>query len=743
VYYDTEGSPANGHRWADNQRELDSLIRLALLEPEIADALRTLDIPVAEVVHALREQEGLRSRYRAARRWSVRLGLVEMDPGTWTTERVPGTGLVVCLLVVTGYLALMLTALPRMPLLAQVFGLLGLVAVVARAGRFARADLLLVLRAARVIRDPDLAPNALRDVVLPEVRQYIAEHSAPRYGTELSVSPAGADGGIAETATVVTSAGQRLRRLVQRSDADAIAIAGPRGVGKTTTIHAIADGMFSDADEPPPLSVVAAAPSRYDARDFVLHLHAALCRRVLGLLSDRLRVPFEKETRWRVRLRWFQPWLVAVGIVALLLLLALMFWNGSVPEFFAAVRDSSFTADRERPDDHESFPWARPLSLGLLVVVRVVAAVAIGGLLTQLLVVLAIVVTRGAGKVLWQLAGGHDPYLVALREEAYAQLRRTRFLQTHTSGWSGKIGLPSGSDLGVSRSVQRTEQTLTHPEVVDNFRRFAQRCADELVEAGLAGGLVIAIDELDKIANPEEAHEFVNDVKGVFGVRGCLFLVSVSEDAMAAFERRGIPVRDAFDSAFTYMVRLDDFTLAESRRWLSRRLLGVPEQFTYLLHCLSGGLPRDLLRAMDELVDIVREDDRGDLAHVAGALLDRELDRKAHAFVAAARRLDDSPELPGFLTDLLTMTDAAVDPVELAHRLRPAEQVSELHRVRWQSAGYLLFVATMREVFVNTLDKHGLAGVEQLAKARVHLAIDPQVAWRLVESVRASRHPGG
>lgn len=59
--------------------------------------------------------------------------------------------------------------------------------------------------------------------------------------------------------------------------------------------------------------------------------------------------------------------------------------------------------------------------------------------------------------------------------------------------------------------------------------------------------------------------------------------------------------------------------------------------------------------------------------------------------------------------------------------------------MRWQSACFLLFCATVREIFDNTLDESGLGkGLESLARARGLLSVDPQVAWRLVESTRAA-----
>lgn len=84
-------------------------------------------------------------------------------------------------------------------------------------------------------------------------------------------------------------------------------------------------------------------------------------------------------------------------------------------------------------------------------------------------------------------------------------------------------------------------------------------------------------------------------------------------------------------------------------------------------------------------------------------------------------------------------TRTPADQVALAERLAPGTAVSELRRMRWQSACFLLFCATVREIFDNTLDEAKLGrGIESLAQARGLLAVDPQVAWRLVESTRAA-----
>jgi hypothetical protein len=734
--------PTDGRRWTERRRELRSLIAYGLETPEIANELKVMRIPAIEVTRAVGDRPDLLARYRVARDWPNRLGLndspLALRRGRRKALRLPRFGgLTACLVIVLSYTTLLWNALPRMPLPQQLFSLAGLVCVLALGGWLARADVLVVHR---VVRNPSPLDDILEDVVLPELRQYITEQREPNYGTEMPVASTLDDD--REAPTVVTSAGRELRKILGRPTAEAVAIAGPRGVGKTTTIRAVAEGMFSDPDAPPPLAVVASAPSRYDARDFVLHLHVVLCQKVVALTSAVLLLPPFRQDRRPFRDAMRIVLLLAGQVLPLAALIgvAMLLWPGPYQELIPTAWRQIDVTDLEGLFAFDASTSGRERPALVVTIIAIFYAALLAFLWVGIWVTVSIDES-------WRRARRYRRRrrylgLTFLREEALDQLQGIRFLQTYTSGWSGKIGLPIGSDAGWSASVQRAEQNRTHPEVVEDFRRFAKRCAKYLIDAEVIDRLVIAIDELDKIADPAQAHELVNDIKGIFEIPHCQFIVSVSEDAMSAFERRGIPVRDAFDSAFTQMVRMDHFTLAESRRWLSRRLLGVPEQFTYLLHCLSGGLPRELRRVTIELVEIIAEDERGDLEHVTEVLLGRELDRKAHAFMAAARQFDDTAERSEYLADLVTMPHARTPAAQtaLATRLKPGEQLTELRQIRWQSACFLLYCATVREIFDDTLDEAGLGkGLESLALARTQLAVDPQVAWRLVESVREAR----
>jgi hypothetical protein len=162
-------------------------------------------------------------------------------------------------------------------------------------------------------------------------------------------------------------------------------------------------------------------------------------------------------------------------------------------------------------------------------------------------------------------------------------------------GWSGRFGLPKGVSTQLSRSISRAEQPLSYPEIVSEFRSFATIVAADVHRRG--DRVFIGVDELDKIGSAEQAEHFLNEVKGIFGIPHLYFMVSVSDDALNAFERRGLPLRDAFDSSFDEILRVEPLSYNESRRLLYRRVIGLTEPYVALCHCLAGGLARDVIRA--------------------------------------------------------------------------------------------------------------------------------------------------
>jgi hypothetical protein len=345
---------------------------------------------------------------------------------------------------------------------------------------------------------------------------------------------------------------------------------------------------------------------------------------------------------------------------------------------------------------------------------------------------------------------------LALIGDAGKQLEDIRYLQTRTTGWSGKLTLPVAvADAQATRSTAKARQPLTYPEIIGRLREFLATVAEALASVNASAAatpLVVAIDELDKIGSAEHAHRFVNELKALFGVPGCHFVLSVSEDALVSFERRGFAVRDAFDSAFDEIIRVDQLTLPESRKLLSSRLIGLAEPFVCFCHCYSGGLPRDLIRVARAMMDLAHADTAPTLAQVCAALTGTAIEQAARLAQRELRPL-------GHVTsavELIRLADgprlAAQGPGELFATVgRLAGTTSEAEApaaaVRLELATFLYFALTLREVFDDDLTKDqivkasvdaGPGSFETLARARQAFGENVMQAWLLVEQFRTA-----
>ena len=128
-------------------------------------------------------------------------------------------------------------------------------------------------------------------------------------------------------------------------------------------------------------------------------------------------------------------------------------------------------------------------------------------------------------------------------------------------------GLPAGLQAGASGSTEISEEQLSLPDVVGLLKEFLEVVSSKR-------RVLIGIDELDKM-DDETARRFLNEIKVVFRVPRCFFLVSISEDAMSSFERRGLPFRDVFDSSFDDVLHVPNLELSSSRALLDRRVVDL------------------------------------------------------------------------------------------------------------------------------------------------------------------------
>jgi hypothetical protein len=178
-----------------------------------------------------------------------------------------------------------------------------------------------------------------------------------------------------------------------------------------------------------------------------------------------------------------------------------------------------------------------------------------------------------------------------LLREALLVRERARYSATRRE--ASEVGGEGGRGLvaraRISRERELVERPATLSSLVNDFRALA-------AEAGqVTGRVVIAIDELDKMADPDAVRDLLRDIKGIFEVPGVHFLVSVSDEAARNLSLGALTERNEFNSSFYTVVQAQPATPEACAELLDRRG-GVPRDVSLVLAVLAGGNPREVVR---------------------------------------------------------------------------------------------------------------------------------------------------
>jgi hypothetical protein len=559
--------------------------------------------------------------------------------------------------------------------------------------------------------------------VADAARALINENADGRYRTTIADATGDGLAEIEDVRRMVrTEARDKLDRLLTDMPGGSIGLSGPRGSGKSSLIRAVCPS----GDEQPEglLGVVVSAPVQFGGREFILHLFAELCRAVLGRAAvERLRAP-DPLTQAPGRVR---PATLA-GTVALLALLA----GAAMLLVHLEVAEASFV-------------WA-------------LAVIAVGAIGVMAVLRARLRHRRERRRRLDALGAAPAQPRFGPEIEALATARLTDiwFQQSFTRGWSGSVSLPIGVEAGVEGSHELARQQMSLPDVVAEMRHLVERLT------GPAAGesrvqVRIGIDEMDKIDSLEDAGRFMNELKVLFGIAGCFFLVSVSEDAMSQFERRGLPLRDVFDSSFDEIVRVGPLTAERSVALLGERTIGMPLPFMLLCHVMAGGLPRDVIRMARAILEPDAKE--RSLAQVTAILVRSQVQAKVRGTLVAAGRLPEAPEIESLRewlqlasvapTDAKTLLESceSIDPaIAPLVTVRPANDALRSASERAQELlAYFYFCATVQQFFVDQppvgrfreIERPGDPPLAQLlADAHQAFTVHPRAAWAAVADAR-------
>ncbi len=228
----------------------------------------------------------------------------------------------------------------------------------------------------------------------------------------------------------------------------------------------------------------------------------------------------------------------------------------------------------------------------------ITVAIAVGVLLVILLLIALTI------KVQRNLKYGS---MIGLLKRSEEIIRDLEYEVTKSHG--SKVDLPLIKRLGASFSFseQRRGRAMTLPGLTARYIEYIRDVQRVLDAWRGSKKLIICIDELDKITDPEQVGNVLREIKGSLYEKDCFYLLSISEDAVRAFEGRLVEQRDIFESTFDEIMildRLDLQTCIDIARERCKQAGYEPwdpavsplQEAIEITAVLSTGVPQELLR---------------------------------------------------------------------------------------------------------------------------------------------------
>ena len=152
-----------------------------------------------------------------------------------------------------------------------------------------------------------------------------------------------------------------------------------------------------------------------------------------------------------------------------------------------------------------------------------------------------------------------------------------------------------------------TSRALTLQSLTDRYQDYVSSLLTHY-----NGKLIVIIDELDKMVDPEDVKRVLLELKGALFQRGCYYLISISEDCAKAFHGRLIEGRDIFESTFEDIIAIRQMASSAARKMVGNRLKtdkSAPELSDTAIDILtvfSGAIPREIVRHLRDIVLVPR-----------------------------------------------------------------------------------------------------------------------------------------
>lgn len=404
-----------------------------------------------------------------------------------------------------------------------------------------------------------------------------------------------------------------------------VAVVGPRGCGKTWLLH----HAQTAADRSGAYRLFYSSPSEHDSASLLISLTDALATSIIDQV-DKDRIWLFRPANRRALIR----------MLLMLLVFAVVVWPawslfrlGSDEQLCRAtyfeVFGDEFLFDEGPASDR--FLTAQE-EVDQLCGVSPAAAITRTAIAPGFLAVVSLVLAPAAFLAFTGSLSSAITPLGQLRSSAVRVQSLARYSATlrEASGFEAAGGGPLRGLWRRTRETSLAQRPLTLSSLTEEFRRLATLASETAVErrrarkgsAQLRGalvgnrqrpldgtapdlGLVIAIDELDRLRDAETFRKVLQDIKPVFEVPAVHAFVSISLEAADRFQLALVGQRDEFTSTFDTVLECERFGPERIRQILSDRLGGrdVPIGPAAAIAIMSGGILRDVIRLAENPAD--------------------------------------------------------------------------------------------------------------------------------------------
>ena len=522
---------------------------------------------------------------------------------------------------------------------------------------------------------------------------------------------------------IITKSKEKLTRLLEIMPGGSIGISGSRGAGKTTLLSSFCKYPINEIKGLPVLSVMTSAPVEYKARDFILYIFALVCKEVLYLKGEKLPSSWDKTdfikrpklNSFYTSLQIIQNYKIIIAIFLLVIFLSVMIHYLNLIFDFVYKPTFLFSSWTEL----DIYIWS--------------------------FILISLSILMYFGRIQFKHILNNDQKSSdIIVNDALRYLHLIRFQSSFSSGWSGSLNIPIALEGRLNSVTTLSQNQLTLPEITHYFHEFLGLIKQEYT-------VIIGIDELDKLQSSKEANRFLNEIKGIFGIDNCFFLISVSENALSSFDRRGLPFRDIFDSSFDEIIYVHYLELEEAKNLIARRVIGLPIPFVCFCYSMSGGLARDLIRICRNIKELMHADsDNNHLSTLCSTIIKTEIKSTLRAVFTEAKEIKSEPDVTHFLRkvyQIQTSIEISNNISELYSILKENENIQynsyELDFLKNELESYLYFSITILEFFSNYTDKstekyENSKLFEDLATSRQFLAVNPKIAKSIITEFRKS-----